>query len=74
MSDQPTLRTLLEALYQAGMQAVALSLTHTGRTADVVEEIQRELQRCAEVLDSEIKGGWTCERAPDQVAHSLVGG
>jgi hypothetical protein len=57
MSDSPTLNTLRATLYQAGLVAAFLATKYRqpGRTSEVVDEIQRELQRCSEVLDDEIK-------------------
>jgi hypothetical protein len=55
--SETTLKTGLKMLYAAGIEFAALSYKYNqpGRTADVVEIVERELQRCAELVDDEIK-------------------
>jgi len=52
-----TLRTLLDALYQAGMQVEYLRTVYhdPGRTADVVVHVALELQLLAESVHDEIR-------------------
>jgi hypothetical protein len=56
MSESPNLKSLLESLYQAGLQAEYIRATlPAGRTRELMENVAHEIQLCAEGVDDEIK-------------------
>lgn len=55
MSDQPTLQTMLNGLYQVGMQAVTImAREREGSTYDVAERVMQECECLSDSVRDEI--------------------
>lgn len=56
MADRPTLNTLLDALYQCGIQAEAVKLWERNTSSyDVADDVSRECERLSESIRDEMR-------------------